>query len=209
MNRKDFLNAKSYSEKGFKERFNFWLDDNRWVAVILGVVSVGGLLAVGLFAPNVLILLRKRKNNFGGKERKLLSDTRHRLLGQGYIKRVRSKNGQYTYKITKKGLKRLFDYNLEFELSKKNKITKWDKKWRLLLFDYPNTRQSVRDSIRRIAKNFGFFQFQKNVCVYPYSDAYDILDYFHLLHGQGRDNLVVLTANCFVGDSVLREHFNL
>jgi len=203
------MNGKKYLEKPFKEKIHFWFDKNRWVALILGIVAAGGFLAVGLFAPNVFKLLAKNKKSFNKKAKKLLSDAQRRLLRQGYIKRAQLNNGQYTYKITKKGLKKLANYNLEFELSKKGKITKWDQKWRLLLFDYPNTQQSIRDSIRRIAKSFGFCQFQKNVWVYPYENAYQMLDYFHLLHGEGKDKLVIITANRFVGDSWLCKHFNL
>lgn len=48
------------------------------------------------------------------------------------------------------------------------KMRKWDKKWRVILFDIPEKQKKSRNALARILKNAGFYQFQKSVFVHPF-----------------------------------------
>ena len=41
----------------------------------------------------------------------------------------------------------------------------WDKKWRVVIFDVPETKRAVRDHLRRRLKDWGFRQWQRSVWV--------------------------------------------
>jgi len=69
------------------------------------------------------------------------------------------------YKFTKKGAiwyKRLsFKY---FQIKHK----KWDKKWRVVIFDIPKEFNKKRDIFRGKLKELGFYMLQKSVFIFPY-----------------------------------------
>ena len=77
-----------------------------------------------------------------------------------------SRTGNDGYKFTKKGAK-------WFEVSKFKYLElndgKWDKKWRVVIFDVPQEMHNQRNWLRKKLKNLGFYMLQKSVFVYPYS----------------------------------------
>lgn len=44
----------------------------------------------------------------------------------------------------------------------------WDRKWRVILFDIPEKKKPLRDTLRRQFKQLGLIEFQKSVFVHPY-----------------------------------------
>src|SRR3989338_469904 len=47
-------------------------------------------------------------------------------------------------------------------------MKRWDKKWRIILFDIPEKHKKARDALARVLKNIGCRQFQKSVFVHPF-----------------------------------------
>ena len=68
--------------------------------------------------------------------------------------------------LTERGKKRKLEYDLENLTIVKP--SSWDGKWRLLLFDVPESMKRAREALREKLKQLGFFQFQKSVWIYPY-----------------------------------------
>lgn len=67
---------------------------------------------------------------------------------------------------------------------------KWDKKWRVVIFDIPEELHTNRNRLRRKLKSLGFYILQKSIFVYPYPcekevaeicDNFRILDYVDVL----------------------------
>ncbi len=46
--------------------------------------------------------------------------------------------------------------------------SRWDKKWRLVMFDLPMRHGNVRQAFRHKLQDFGFKMYQKSVFIYPY-----------------------------------------
>ncbi|MBI2482074.1 MAG: hypothetical protein HYV76_00695 [Candidatus Vogelbacteria bacterium] len=46
---------------------------------------------------------------------------------------------------------------------------RWDRKWRVVMYDIPQPKQATRDALRSKLKELGFKEFQKSVFIYPYS----------------------------------------
>ena len=45
---------------------------------------------------------------------------------------------------------------------------KWDKKWRLVIFDIPEKKRAGRNALRDKLRDCGFKEWQHSVFVYPY-----------------------------------------
>jgi len=108
--------------------------------------------------------------------------------------------------LTKKGEKRLLEAKrLEFKL-KKPKV--WDKKWRMVMFDIPESNRTGRDPIRKQLYKFGFLRIQRSVFIIPYScqDLIDSLrDYFRLADGE----LYIFETKVIEGEKTLLEYFKV
>ena len=81
------------------------------------------------------------------------------------VKRKDNKNGMTTFVLSKEGRKVALMYDLEKMIIPK---TKWDKKWRVVMFDIPERLKKVRDTLRYQLKRLGFLELQKSVFVLPF-----------------------------------------
>jgi len=129
-------------------------------------VATMGILAIAVLAPNVLQVLKpflKKKKRYNLKY--YLNQKAQKLVRDGLLQ-IESKNGKQYVSLTEKGERKLNHYRV----TEKNK-TKWDGKWRVVIFDvWENTRYK-RDFLRNEIKNFGFIQLQRSVWIYPYECA--------------------------------------
>lgn len=88
------------------------------------------------------------------------------------------------------------------------KPKKWDRKWRLLLFDISENKRIIRDILRGKLKELGFCPFQESVWIYPYScDAeMELLkDFF----GLSDEEMQLVVADKLENDSFFKNFFNL
>lgn len=66
----------------------------------------------------------------------------------------------------KEGTYEVYKYKIKELMIKKPK--KWDKKWRIVIFDIPEKKKVARNILRRKLEDLGFAFLQKSVFVYPY-----------------------------------------
>jgi len=170
---------------------------------VLATVAVAGLLAWTAIAPNTLRLLNylpKEKYNF--KYRAL--SAAGRLVAKGHAKWI-ERDGKKYLRLTNAGRKAF-----AFEQSKvtlRNQKRKWDKRWRMIVFDIPERRRRIRNRLRSVMSDIGFVRLQDSVWVYPY----DCEDFTALLKAElkiGKDVLYAI-VDTIEYDKVLREHFKL
>lgn len=86
--------------------------------------------------------------------------SRH-LVSGGYLKRIDG-----GYELTRKGEAEL--RSLDIRSASIKRPRKWDKKWRVLIFDIPESRRSLREKIRRSLVSVGFERLQDSVWIFPY-----------------------------------------
>jgi len=87
------------------------------------------------------------------------------------LRRV-DKNGDVVFVLTEDGVEttsKIFLSNLVIEKNKK-----WDKKWRMIMFDIPEKSRNARNSIRYRLNKLGFKELQKSVFVHPF-ECFDIV----------------------------------
>jgi CRISPR-associated endonuclease Cas2 len=88
-----------------------------------------------------------------------------------------------------------------------NRNKKWDKKWRVLIFDIPESRKSDRDKIRNSLLSIGFSKLQNSVWVYPY-DCENIISLLKADTEIG-DRVLYIIAEAIENEDELKKHFNL
>lgn len=98
-----------------------------------------------------------RLNRWGKKARGALA----KLKKQALIEKHTKDNETY-YRITAKGEKE-FDQTLK----PLKAIGSWDGRWRLVLFDIPETKRDVRDRLRRALSKLGLGILQASVWITP------------------------------------------
>lgn len=121
----------------------------------------GGVIAISILVPKLPyeILKTYLKNKKFNKYR--FNRDISRLTQNGDIRVSDNK-----IKITKKGKTRVLEYQLDEMTIKKQ--AKWDKKWRLVVFDIPDFYRKASNTLRRKLRDMGFEQYQKSLFIHPY-----------------------------------------
>ena len=96
---------------------------------------------------------------------------------------------------------------METERTAIAKKRKWDRRWRVVIFDIPERRKSVRASLRRFMNEYGFVRLQDSVWIYPY-DCEDLIALAKANFRVGADVLYMIVER-LEHDKHLREHFKL
>lgn len=124
------------------------------------------------------------------------------LKKQGYINTFTENKEKYL-ELTPKGLnhiKKVMAYEIKI-----NKPERWDKKWRVIIFDVPEKMRNERDIFRRAIKNTGFIQIQKSVHVYPFECAQEISELSEKLGIS--EYVVIMISEIFQGEQSIIEEF--
>lgn len=89
------------------------------------------------------------------------------------------KNGKEVFVVTQLGKRQLEQYLMEDLHILPSK--KWDKKWRVLMFDIPEKHKRVRDEVSVVLRNMGMHAIQNSVFVSPYpcKDEVDFITGFY------------------------------
>jgi len=171
---------------------------------MLTAVVLGGVVLVAATIPNAAQLLRffpgfKKGARFNYKAKSVLG----RLVDKGCIVFVEEDGKRYA-RITGKG-----EQMLQFETEKTamGKKRRWDRRWRIVIFDIPERRKSVRSKLRRYMQEYGFVRLQDSVWVYPY-DCEDLIALVKANFHIGADVLYMIVER-LEHDKHLREHFAL
>ena len=85
---------------------------------------------------------------------------------------------------------------------------KWDKKWRVVIFDIPEELRSARKRLRGRLKHFGFFQLQKSVFVFPYPCEKELADICKSLKISNYVDILVAESPGFQEDEI-KKFFDL
>lgn len=170
--------------------------------IILNTVAAAGIMSVALLAPNAIGTLAKLGIIKTEKRRReYINRSRDRLINAGLLE----KDGRGFLRLTGKGEKKLRDLErLEYQLPRPKR---WDKKWRVLIFDIPEKRKYLREKIRNTLRAIGFSQLQKSVWVYPY-DCEDLITLLKTDFKIGKD-LLYLIVDSIENDRQIRNSFNL
>lgn len=150
-------------------------------------------------------ILKAISNDWKEIERRSLKRSIISLYKSKMIKEKYNKDGTSTITLTDQGKKKALTYDLDkMEIVKPKR---WDKKWRIVLFDIPETNKKERDALRFRLKNLNFYEFQKSVFVHPYNckNEIDFIIEFYSI----RKFVRFVIADSLDNELHLKEHFGL
>lgn len=129
---------------------------------ILMGLAIGGIIISSFALPNVASLL-KFFNPTDSRERQKISRNLKSLKRKNLIK-IYDNNGLVA--ITKKGERQ----NLKYQIGelKIKRPKKWDKKWRIIMFDIPERFKKARDALSKKIKDMEICKMQKSVYICPF-----------------------------------------
>jgi len=128
-------------------------------------------------------------------ERQALKNAITDLYKSKILEQKENTDGSLTIVLTENGKRKALTYQID-EMKIK-KAQKWDKRWRIVLFDIPEKKKKIREAIRHHLKNLDFFEYQKSVFVQPYDckneieyiiEFYNIRKYVRFIIADSLDN---------------------
>ena len=146
------------------------------------VLLLGGL-ALGLTASptqqfRIIKIMRK---DWEYINRRALYQAIRNLYKSKLIDAGDNPDGTTTIVLTQKGQTKALAYQInDIQIPV---MKKWDKKWRLILFDIPEKYRKARNALARSLKNMGCYQLQKSVLIHPFEckDEVDfVVEFFAL-----------------------------
>lgn len=172
-------------------------------SAILNALTLAGVMGMAIAAPNAIQALRKL--GFLDLNTKNPNRSLQSLVRQKYIEFGIGSSGKKFLSITEKGKKKL--RWLEMNNFQLKKPKKWDRKWRILVFDVKEKERRKRDELRDYLYKIGFKRLQDSVWVFPY-DCEDLLMLLKADLGLGR-NMLYIVADVVENDRSLREEYGL
>lgn len=171
---------------------------------ILKLLAAGTMIALTIYFPTLPMAIAPfvvdRRKFTGWK----LNQKIKRLRQQKLVK-IKQEQGVDVVIITDKGKVRALRYKLEeMEIAK---TQRWDKKWRVVIFDIPEKAKRLRDIFRHHLKILGFYQLQKSVWVHAYP-CFDEIEFLRQIFHVGVDVTYIL-ADRIENSSRIEKFFKL
>jgi CRISPR-associated endonuclease Cas2 len=180
--------------------------------IILGTLLITGGIAVAAtspffmsrFLPKIIRYAKYRKKQ-KAYEKKRFYNAFYKLRQRGFVK-MEYRGKQLYISLTEEGRQWAGKYQIDDLEIKKPK--KWDKNWRILIFDIKDKQKVKREALRGKLKELGLYQLQKSVwiCPYEFQKEADILrSYF----GFNRSEMNIITASEIENDAKVKMHFGI
>lgn len=172
---------------------------------VLAIIGMAGLLATMALAPNIFQAFPRI---VGKKRYKLAFQARtaaQRLAIKGHVRWV-ERNGKKFLEITESGKRALVLAQARAEAPARKK-RRWDRRYRMVIFDIPERRRAVRERLRRLMNEFGFLRLQDSIWISPY-DCEDLVALVKAELKVGKDILYVI-ADSIENDAWIKKHFEL
>lgn len=183
---------------------------NALAHTILAITAIGGITLVALLAPNAFQLLGRQlgKDDWWTRReanRKRTREALERLRKRRLI--VYEERGKETYlKITREGktiIRRFAFDEMTLPIS-----DRWDNRWRLVIFDIPESKAKERKILHDRLAALGFHNLQKSVLVYPHP-CRDEVDFMSTFLDVLPYVLYLETNDLGQREGTIRKHFGL
>jgi len=172
---------------------------------IMKLLLASGAIVLAAQSPYFIRNFLKSHKSWKKYPKKQLGDTFSNFRKQGFIE-IMKENNQIYISLTEEGRKKAGMFQINSLKIKKPK--KWDRKWRIVIFDISQAKKTYREAFRGKIKELGFYCLQKSVWVYPF-DCRDEIELLRDFFGLSEDELRLIVAEKIGGDDKLREIFNI
>jgi len=172
---------------------------------ILKYLFISGGIYLSASSPYFVRNIKKEIKRWRKYKEKQISNIFYNFQKKGYIN-IEQKGKQVYMYLTKEGKKKA--NWLQIDELKIKRPKKWDKKWRVVIFDISESNKFRREVFRGKIKELGFYELQKSVWINPF----DCLDEINLLktflNFSDREVRVIIADN-IGGEESLREKFKI
>ena len=166
-------------------------------------IGTAGFIAVAAIAPNMFQILGRTG---------VLAHLKYR--NKGVLARLKQKgeiefeerDGKKYVRLTERGEEALAFGQQKLQLAN-GKPRKWDRRYRLVMFDVPEKRKKIRERLRFEMEEVGFLRIQDSAWLSPY----DCEEFMALLKADlhiGKDVLYAVVEE-IENDKWIRKHFGL
>ncbi len=114
-----------------------------------------------------LRIIKNIRKEWAAIENRALRRAIESLYASHLIEKKENRDGSISIVLTTEGKKKALTFKTE-EMQIKSPF-KWDKKWRVVLFDIPENNKKTRDIFRFRLKRLNFYEFQKSVFIHPFN----------------------------------------
>lgn len=128
-----------------------------------------------------------------------------RLSQEKLVKEKRLTDGSFKLLLTEEGKREAKKLSLFGNSIKFKKPRKWDRKWRIVLFDIPEKDRIFRDILREHLRELKFYKLQHSVFVSPYSFEKPIIELISLY--SAKQHVRVVTAIKIDNENQIKNHF--
>lgn len=179
--------------------------------ILKGLLISGGIAIASTspyFATRLIPALikyaryRKRQKDF---EKKKFYNAFYKLRKRGFIK-FKYSGKQVYISLTLEGRKWAGRYQIDDLQIKKPR--KWDKKWRVLIFDIKEKQRNKREALRGKIKELGLYQIQKSVWICPYEFIKEI-NLLRQFFGLTNDEMTVIKTDNIENDQKIKTFFKI
>ncbi len=172
---------------------------------ILKYLLVSGLIFIAASSPYFVFNLSRSVFKNRKIVRKKFTSSFWYLKKKGLLQLKRQGHDVCIF-LTKDGKKKAGKYQIDDLYIERPK--KWDRKWRIVVFDIPNSSHIIRNIFRRKLKEFGFYMLQRSVWIYPFKCREEI-NFLREFLGANKQQIQVLEANRLDNDDFLRKIFKI
>ncbi len=171
------------------------------------IILLGAGLALGLtHRPDVYFkIIKGAAKEWDSINKRSLHETIKKLYQSKLIDYKVNNDDTVTLVLNEEGKKRALTYNLDTIRIKVP--ARWDKLWRIVIFDIPENLKRGRDAFAVKLRQLGFYSIQKSVFIYPYdckNEVDFIVEVFNL-----RPYVRFILAKETDVDLYLKHRFNL
>jgi DNA-binding transcriptional regulator PaaX len=171
---------------------------------ILKIMGITGLIAGVIVFPGLIAVIEwfEKETRY---DKKQIRNAFYGLKKRDFISYKNSSRGNRLV-LTPKGKERLTQISLS-ELTIK-RPSKWDGKWRLVMFDIPERIKSSRDLIRQHLHRLSFVQIQKSVFINPYP-SHEAIVLLRKNYDLPDGTLYIFESRVLEGEDELKKIFKL
>ena len=172
--------------------------------LVIDLLKAGGSAKILLARPTGSMFNLKPFIGLEGFDRNKFRRALRHAKDYGYVG-IKEKNGEVTISLSEAGHEKALKYSLE-DIHIETP-TYWDKKWRLVLFDIPETQRLARSVFKEKLEDMGFALIQKSVYVHPYP-CHNEIEFIRSLY-EIKQYVKLLVVDKIEDEEELRKRFGL
>ena len=188
-----------------KYRYYFSKPKSEITKDILLWLALAGVISIVATSPYFIRNLLGSYTRFSKYQKRKVSDAFSYFRKRGLLT-IQSSNNQIYISLTKEGRKKAGLFQIDS--LKIARSPKWDKKWRILVFDIAQMKKFYREALRGKLKALGFFLFQKSVWVHAF-DCRAEIELLRDFFGLSSNEICLIVTEQIEHDGELQKFFDV